>query len=151
MMIASELGVTRAPAAPWSARAAINVSIVGASAHARDSTPNAPDADREHTSFAVDVSERPTDQDQRSERQEIRVRHPLLAGSPPPRSRSIAGSATLTIVPSIVATPEPRIAATEREGLPASHLGFMLIGLVEPKSACLVVDRGRRRVHLDRL
>src|SRR5437762_12839204 len=33
------------------------------------------------------------------------------AGSPPPRSRSIAGSATLTIVPSIVATPEPRIAA----------------------------------------
>src|SRR5215208_927567 len=34
------------------------------------------------------------------------------AGSPPPRSRSIAGRATLTIVPSIVATPEPRIAAT---------------------------------------
>src|SRR5436190_24257027 len=33
------------------------------------------------------------------------------AGRPPPRSRSIAGSATLTIVPSIVATPEPRIAA----------------------------------------
>src|SRR3954451_3707599 len=34
------------------------------------------------------------------------------AGRPPPRSRSIAGRATLTIVPSIVATPEPRIAAT---------------------------------------
>src|SRR5689334_12962260 len=34
------------------------------------------------------------------------------AGSPPPRSRWIAGRATLTIVPSIVATPEPRIAAT---------------------------------------
>src|SRR5438067_6342930 len=34
------------------------------------------------------------------------------AGSPPPRSRSIAGSATLTIDPSISATPEPRIAAT---------------------------------------
>src|SRR3954468_11570890 len=34
------------------------------------------------------------------------------AGSPPPRSLSIAGRATLTIVPSIVATPEPRIAAT---------------------------------------
>src|SRR3954470_6729152 len=29
-MIASELGATRAPAAPWSARAAIRVSIVGA-------------------------------------------------------------------------------------------------------------------------
>src|SRR6266571_2022583 len=34
------------------------------------------------------------------------------AGNPPPRSRSIAGSATLTIEPSIAATPEPRIAAT---------------------------------------
>src|SRR2546423_15665772 len=34
------------------------------------------------------------------------------AGRPPPRSRSIAGSATFTIVPSIVATAEPRIAAT---------------------------------------
>src|SRR5207248_11114036 len=33
------------------------------------------------------------------------------AGSPPPRSRSIAGSATFTIVPSMVATLEPRIAA----------------------------------------
>src|SRR6266851_3171081 len=33
-------------------------------------------------------------------------------GSPPPRSRSIAGRATLTIDPSIAATPEPRIAAT---------------------------------------
>src|SRR5438552_14495003 len=34
------------------------------------------------------------------------------AASPPPRSRSIAGRATLTIVPSIIATPDPRIAAT---------------------------------------
>src|SRR5712692_2984001 len=34
------------------------------------------------------------------------------AGSPPPRSRSIDGSATLTIDPPIAATPEPRIAAT---------------------------------------
>src|SRR5882724_3170762 len=31
---------------------------------------------------------------------------------PPPRSRAIAGSATLTIEPSTVATAEPRIAAT---------------------------------------
>ena len=34
------------------------------------------------------------------------------AESPPPRSCSIAGSATLTIVPSSIATEEPRIAAT---------------------------------------
>ena len=110
-MIASELGVTRAPAAPWSARAAINVSIVGATA--RDERgPERRNADREHTTFAVDVSERSTDQDQRRERQEVRVRHPLLAGEAASEIASIAGSATLTIDPSIVATPEPRIAAS---------------------------------------
>jgi hypothetical protein len=40
-MIASELGVRSAPAAPCSARSPISTSIVGASAHASDSTPNA--------------------------------------------------------------------------------------------------------------
>ena len=40
-MIASELGVSSAAAAPCNARAAIRVSIVGASAHATESTPNA--------------------------------------------------------------------------------------------------------------
>ncbi len=40
-MIASELGVSSAPAAPCSARAAISTSIVGATAHASESTPNA--------------------------------------------------------------------------------------------------------------
>ena len=38
---ASELGVTSAPAAPWSARAPISTLIDGASAHASDSTPKA--------------------------------------------------------------------------------------------------------------
>jgi hypothetical protein len=41
-MIASELGVSSAPAAPWSARAAISTSIVGAIAHRTEKTPNAP-------------------------------------------------------------------------------------------------------------
>ena len=40
-MIASELGVTRAPAAPCNARAAIRTSIVGASAHTSERTPKA--------------------------------------------------------------------------------------------------------------
>ena len=40
-MIASALGVSSAPAAPWSARAAISTSIVGARAQATDMTPNA--------------------------------------------------------------------------------------------------------------
>jgi hypothetical protein len=38
---ASELGVSSAAAAPWSARATISASIVGARAHATDSTPKA--------------------------------------------------------------------------------------------------------------
>ena len=40
-MIASELGVSSAPAAPCSARAAISVSEVGATAQASESTPKA--------------------------------------------------------------------------------------------------------------
>ena len=40
-MIASELGTMSAAAAPCSARAPINTSIVGASAHATEKTPNA--------------------------------------------------------------------------------------------------------------
>ena len=41
-MIASELGVTSAPAAPCSARAAISTPMVGATAHATEKTPKAP-------------------------------------------------------------------------------------------------------------
>ena len=41
-MIASDAGVMSAPAAPWSARAAIRTPIVGASAHRSETTPKAP-------------------------------------------------------------------------------------------------------------
>ena len=41
-MIASELGVRSAPAAPCNARAAIRASIVGASAHTSESRPKPP-------------------------------------------------------------------------------------------------------------
>ena len=40
-MIASELGVTSAPAAPWRARAPIRTLMLGASAHASESAPKA--------------------------------------------------------------------------------------------------------------
>ena len=40
-MIASELGVTSAPAAPCSPRATISTPMVGATAHTSDSTPKA--------------------------------------------------------------------------------------------------------------
>ena len=57
-MIASELGVSSAPAAPCSARAAISVPFVGATAQSSDSTPKARDPEHEHAPLAVDVAER---------------------------------------------------------------------------------------------
>ena len=81
-MIASELGVRSAPAAPCNARAAISTSIVGASAQASDMHAEARDADREDPPLAVDVPERASDQDQRPEREQVRVRHPLLSRQP---------------------------------------------------------------------
>ena len=64
-MIASELGVTRAPAAPCSARAAIRKldgrrDRAGQREHAERR-----DADGEDPPLAVDVAERAADQDQR--------------------------------------------------------------------------------------
>ena len=42
----------------------------------------AADADREHAPLAVEVPERAGNEDQRAERQQVGVRHPLLAGQP---------------------------------------------------------------------
>ena len=69
-MIASELGVSSAPATPCSARAAISVSIVGASAQSDERTPKPRDAEREDAPLAVDVPQRAADQDQRAEREQ---------------------------------------------------------------------------------
>ena len=77
-MIASELGTSSAPAAPCRPRAAISVSVVGASAQATEKSAERRRAEREHPPLAVDVAQRPSDQDQRAERQKVRVRHPLL-------------------------------------------------------------------------
>ena len=120
-MIASELGVEQRPGRALEGPRA-DQDLDGRRQRARErETPNAADADREHAPLAVDVAERAADQDQRAERQQVGVRDPLLRRSPPPRSRSIAGSATLTIVPSIVATAEPRIAATSVSRLVPVH------------------------------
>ena len=123
-MIASELGVSSAPAAPCSARAAISVSIVGASGAREREDAERRDADREDAPLAVDVPERAADEDQRREREQVGVRRPTAAPErPPPRSRSIAGSATLTIdaVDRRDAGAEDR--GEERQPLPAGHLG----------------------------
>ena len=81
-MIASELGVSSAPAAPCSARAAISVSTVGATRTREREHAERADADHEHAPLAVDVPERPADQDQRAERQHVGVRDPLLRLQP---------------------------------------------------------------------
>ena len=44
--------------------------------------PEACYSEREHTALAEDVTQRPADQQQRAERQEVGVRRPLLAGQP---------------------------------------------------------------------
>ena len=82
MITASALGVSSAPNTPCSARPATSTSIVGASAHTTDTTPNPADADREHAPLAVQVAERAGDEDQRAEREQVGVGHPLLAGEP---------------------------------------------------------------------
>ena len=82
MITASALGVSSAPNTPCSARPAISTSIVGASAQSIETDAEPADADREHAPLAVEVAERARDEDQRAERQQVRVRHPLLAGEP---------------------------------------------------------------------
>ena len=56
-MIASDDGVTSAAAAPWRARAAISVSIVGATAQATEKTPKPASPMREDAPLTVDVAE----------------------------------------------------------------------------------------------
>ena len=111
-MIASELGASSAPAAPCKARAAISVSTVGATAHAARTPRSHPG--RSRTRGACHRCRRAS----RRSGSTIRVSTVYAfeihccACNPPPRSSWIAGSATLTIVPSIAAMLEPRIAAT---------------------------------------
>ena len=82
MMSASALGVSSAPNAPCSARPAISNSMLGATAHSTETSAEARHADREHAPLAEEVAERPADEDQRPERQQVGVRDPLLTGEP---------------------------------------------------------------------
>ena len=82
MITASALGVSSAPNTPCSARPATSTSIDGASAQSTRHDAEAADADREDPPLAVEVAERAGDEDQRAERQQVGVGHPLLAGEP---------------------------------------------------------------------
>ncbi len=75
---ASELGTSSAPATPCIARAATSTPIDGASAQASDADAEARNTEREYPPLAEQVPERPPDQDQRAERQQVAVDDPLL-------------------------------------------------------------------------
>ena len=81
-MMASEAGVSSAPNTPCSA-AGEDQQLDRRRERAQqrgDAEPG--DADREHAPLAVQVGERAGDEDQRREREQVGVRHPLLAGEP---------------------------------------------------------------------
>ena len=81
-MIASELGVSSAPAAPCSARAAISVPFVRRDRAEQRQHAERADPEHEHAPLPVDVPERAGDEDQRPEREHVGVRDPLLRLQP---------------------------------------------------------------------
>ena len=56
--------------------------MLGASAQTQRHDAEAGDADREDPPLAEEVAERPADEDERPEREQVGVRDPLLAGQP---------------------------------------------------------------------
>ena len=79
---ASPAGVSIAPATPWSPRARISVVPSGAAAQRIDVEPEADDPDQEQPARAEEVAERAADEEQRAERQQVRVDDPLLEREP---------------------------------------------------------------------
>jgi type IV secretory pathway VirB10-like protein len=110
-MIANEFGVSSAPATPE--RSSRDQRFVGRS-HGTGQRQNAKgtDTEREHAPPAVDVAERPADQNQRAERQQIRVRDPLLRLQAAAEIVLNRRECDVDDRPSIMAMLEPRIAAT---------------------------------------
>ena len=79
---ASEAGVSSAPAMPCSPRKTIERVGVRRQRAEGGREPERRNADSEHAKSAEDVSERPAHEDQRAERQQIRVDDPLLRREP---------------------------------------------------------------------
>ena len=112
MMSASALGVSSAPNAPCSARPAISNSMLGATAHSTDTTPNPPTPiENTRRSPKRSPSEPPTRISEPSVSRYAFETH-CWPARPPPRSARIAGSATLTAVASSPETNDPMIAAS---------------------------------------
>ena len=111
-MIASADGVSRAPATPCNARAAMSTPIDGDSAHSAEPIPNpATPAVNTRRSPSRSVSEPASRMSALSVSRYALDTH-CWAAKPPPSSRRIAGSATLTAEESTPAIVEARIAET---------------------------------------
>src|SRR3954451_14693973 len=108
VMTASEDGTSSAPAIPWSARAATSSSAVGASAQMTDVVPKpASPTAKIRRRPSRSPSEPPTSSKETSVSRKPVTIHCWVA-RPASRSSPIAGSATLTTVPSTNTTAEPR-------------------------------------------
>ena len=122
-MMASAAGVSSAPEIPCRARAAISTPMLGAAAHSADPIPKP-------ATPAVNTrrSPRRSVSDPASRISALSVSRYALeihcwAAKPPPRSRPIAGSATLTALESTAAIAEARIALTSASRLAVSLAG----------------------------
>ena len=79
---ARALGASSAPKTPCRTRAATSTSMLGASAHSSEATPKPPTPIENTRRSPKHVAERPADEDERAERQQVAVGDPLLAGQP---------------------------------------------------------------------
>src|SRR3954454_14877093 len=117
---ARALGVSIAPNRPCSARPATSTPIVGATAHTSDIAPKpATPSEKTRRSPKTSPSRPPTRISEPSTSRYALTTH-CWPARPPPRSRSIAGSATFTTVASRNATNEPMIAASRLRRLRVS-------------------------------
>ena len=111
VIIASEAGVSSAPAMPWRPRNTMSDVESGATAHSTDTRPKlATPSVNIRSSPKMSPSEPPTRMSEPSVSRYASTIH-CWAASPPPRSLSIAWRATLTTEPSMKAIDDPRTLA----------------------------------------
>ena len=79
-IIARLPGVSSAPPTPWSTRAAISTSGLGAMPHSSDAAREPDGPDHEDPAPAEPVAQRPAEQDQAGEREQVAVGDPLQLG-----------------------------------------------------------------------
>ena len=91
---ASELGVSSAPAIPCNARNATSNADRWRDRAQQRRGAEAAHAEREHPPLPEDVAQRAAEQDQRAERQQVRVADPLLTGQPPAEAASLSAKPT---------------------------------------------------------